>query len=251
MDIEILINGKQQTKVSVFERALQFGDGVFETCRVLNGKILHWDLHFSRLTQGLKKLKIPLILEQDLLQDFDKIKRNDGVMKIIISRGQSFRGYKFNANLQPTRIVMMLEMPNIQPKYRLNICQSGYGHNTNLAGIKHNNRIEQILASASIEWDEGVMLDETGNVISATAANIFVVKNGRIKTPDLTHCGILGTRRALILRHNDICVTPISLPELLSADEVFLSSSILGIKPVIEIEEKLFNTHKITNEIIF
>jgi 4-amino-4-deoxychorismate lyase len=251
MDIEVLINGECGDKLSVFERTFQFGDGVFETCVIADGVILHWDLHIARLNLGLEKLSINPISEQDLLQQVQKIQRNDGVLKIIISRGQSLRGYRFSKDIKSSCVIVVFKAPVLKSQYQLNICKSGYGHNTNLAGIKHNNRLEQVLASASITHDEGIMLDEDGWVISTTAANIFMIKDGHISTPDLTRCGILGTRRRLILQKNPVAITQISLSTLLSADEIFLSSSILGIKRVIQIEKIKFHTHQATDEIIF
>lgn len=92
------------------------------------------------------------------------------VIKIIISRGQSLRGSGFDATIQPIRIVIATDIPNLKEKYRLSFCQTDYGKNANLAGIKHNNRLEQVLAKSSINTDEGIMLDEDGGVISATTA---------------------------------------------------------------------------------
>lgn len=251
MDSIVLIDGKNQTQLSVFERSQQFGDGVFETCILQNSSILFWDLHFKRLSLGLKRLKIKPIQACDLLADIAKIKPKNGVIKILISRGKSLYGYGFSADIQPTRMLIYTDMPMLKDKYQLSICASGYGNNPNLAGIKHCNRLEQVLARSSITTDEGLMLDEHGFVISATAANIFLIKNGLIKTPDLSRCGILGTRRDLILQKTHATIAQISLDELLSADEVFLSSTIIGIKKVCQIKQTFFTTHTLTDEIHF
>ena len=245
--MDILVNGEKQTNISVLERLVQFGDGVFETCLRKNGKILYWDLHWQRLNLGLKRLQITPINLQDLANDLAKITADNCIVKIMISRGISQRGYAFTENIKPTRIIICSEIPKLKAKYQLNFCTSGYAKNTLLAGIKHNNRLEQILARASVNTDEGIMLDANNCVISATSANIFIIKNAKIKTPKLDNCGILGTRRALIIRRYLVQITTITMDELLRADEVFLTSSVLGIKPVKRIAQQVFTSHTITN----
>lgn len=251
MQNDILVNGKRQTKISVYERVVQFGDGVFETCLLKNGQIEYWELHFHRLCLGLKRLKIPPIKATILLADIRKMIHKDGVIKIIVSRGQSLRGYGYEAQIKPTRIVIYSPIPPIKDRYQLGICQTRYHANPILAGIKHNNRLEQILARASVRGDEGVMLDESGFVISATAANIFIIKDGVIKTPDLTNCGIEGTRRHLILQKTNALICNISLDELLGADVVFLTSAVIGIKPVYQIQNRIFSNDSLSDEISF
>jgi 4-amino-4-deoxychorismate lyase len=245
---KMLINGKKQSELSVFERITQFGDGVFETCQIENGKALFWELHFSRLLIGLKKLRIPFIAESLLLADIQDLGQKNGVIKIMISRGQSLQGYRYDKDILPTRIVIYTPLPELKSAYQLNVCQVRYCHNPNLAGIKHSNRLEQVLARAEVVLDEGIMLDEQGLVISATAANIFLIKDGVIKTPDLSQCGILGTRRARILQRYSVQVCSIELNELLIADAVFLTSSLLGVKPVLSIESNEFKI-KLSHEI--
>ena len=245
----VWVNGKRQATVSVFERALQFGDGLFETLLVRDGQVAFWPLHFQRLSLGLQRLKMAPIAARLLLDDIAKIKRQHCIIKILISRGQSLRGYRFDTDTKPTRIVICNDVPKLKEYYQLSICQVRYTHNPMLAGIKHNNRLEQVLARASIDTDEGVMLDGEGYVISATAANIFIIKDGVIKTPDLSRCGIQGTRRQIVIEKTQAKVAQITLAELLQADEVFLTSTVIGIKKICQIEQCYFSNHQLTDEI--
>lgn len=255
----VLINGKKQSQLSIFDRSCQFGDGIFETCLVKNAQVLFFQQHFDRLEKGRKKLQIKPMAEALWLADIKHAlslsQLNDAVLKIILSRGESLRGYNFAKNAMPTRIVIIAKMPKkIPAQYSLSLCQSGYAHNPQLAGIKHCNRLEQVLASAKMPFDDCIMLDAKSKVISTTTANIFAIKADLLSTPDLSECGINGTRRQLILAKAadfglKVQIKKMSIDEFLSADEVFISNSIIGVRSVVKIKQKLFKIHSITTKI--
>jgi len=255
----VLINGKRREKLSVFDRATMFGDGLFETCLVENKKIRFWSKHFFRLEEGRYKLGINKVQESLWLKDINKaisvLKNENCVVKIILSRGESSRGYGFEKDIVPTRIVIASSVPvNIPEQYSLSVCRSGYATNTILSGIKHCNRLEQILSRSGMKGDECIMLDENGYVISTSQANIFTIKDGVISTPDLENCGIDGTRRSVVLRLVDdmgfqVVVGAISMPELLEADEIFITNSIIGIRPVYMVNDHIFSQHETTLQI--
>ncbi len=255
----ILIDGKKQSKLSVFNRLTQFGDGVFETCLFAEGRLLFWAAHFSRLEKGRTQLKINPIAQKFWLKDIAKAlsiaKLNHGVVKIILSRGTTMRGYGFEKNIHPTRVVIVSKMPEkIPQKYTLTTCRSGYSSNQLLSAIKHCNRLEQILARSGMSADECIMLDENQQVISVTQGNIFAIRSGVLLTPDLSKCGIEGTRRTMVLAvANDlnlqVRIKALSLPELLDCDEIFITNAVIGVKPVNEINGHLFNSDNITQRI--
>ena len=172
----VLINGAKQSKISIFNRNSQFGDGLFETCLVENKKILFWTNHFARLNRGCEQLKISKVDESVWLSDVKKAlslcSYDRCVVKLILSRGESLRGYGFKDDIKPVRAVIVLELQNttLNNLFSLEYCQSGYNSNPKLAGIKHCNRLEQVLARAGLKSDEGIMLDENHNVISVTQA---------------------------------------------------------------------------------
>ena len=259
MNKVVLINGKKQTKLSVFNRLTQFGDGLFETCLVKEGRLLLWDKHFARLDKGRVQLKINPISEKQWLKDIAKAlsiaKLNQAVVKVMLSRGESKRGYGFEADIDPTRIIIVSAVPKkMLSQYTLTTCQSGYATNQLLSSIKHCNRLEQVLARADMHSDECIMLDDNGYVISVTQGNIFALKSGVLLTPGLDECGIEGTRRSIVLKIADdlgfqVNVGAITLQELYECDEVFITNSVIGIKPITKINDKVFTQQQATQEI--
>ena len=254
----VLINGKQQSTLSVFNRLTQFGDGLFETCIAENTNLLFWSQHFERLEKGRVQLKINPVSEKVWLEDISVAltiaNTTNTVVKIILSRGESMRGYGFEENIKPTRLVIVSAMPEIPSEYALSICQSGYANNQLLSNIKHCNRLEQILARSELGADECIMLDDNDCVISVTQGNIFAVKHSVLLTPNLDKCGIAGTRRAMVLKIAgelglQVRVEPLILQELLECNEVFITNSVIGIKPVTSINERDFIQRTITQKL--
>ncbi len=255
----VLINGKKQSKLNVFNRLTQFGDGLFETCVIKDTKLLFWSMHFDRLEQGRTQLKINKVSEGQWLKDINKAlgiaKLEQAVVKIILSRGESERGYGFKKNIKPTRIVIVSPMPKqTADKYTLSICNSGYANNIPLSHIKHCNRLEQVLARTNMLSDECIMLNEKGNPVSVTQGNIFGIKDGVLLTPNLDNCGIEGTRRTVILKiatalKLQVKVGELTLQMLYDCNEVFISNSVIGIKSVDTINAKQFTQQTVTQKI--
>jgi len=256
----VLINGSKQSKISIFNRNMQFGDGLFETCVVENKKILFWVNHFARLNRGCEQLKISKIDESVWLSDVKKAlslcSYNCCVVKLILSRGESLRGYGSKDDIKPVRAVIVSELQKItfNKSFCLEYCQSGYDSNPKLAGIKHCNRLEQVLARASLKSDEGIMLDENHNVISVTQGNIYAIHGNTLITPKLDKCGVEGTRRDVILDLAKLLgikvkVDTLSVKELGQADEVFISNSIIGIQSISQIGDISFSENLITKKI--
>ena len=256
----VLINGAKQSKISIFNRNSQFGDGLFETCLVENKKILFWINHFDRLNRGCKQLKITKVDESVWLSDVKKAlslcNYDRCVVKLILSRGESQRGYGFKDDIKPVRAVIISELQKatLNNSFSLEYCQSGYDSNPKLAGIKHCNRLEQILARAGLKSDEGIMLDENCNVISVTQGNIYAIHGNTLITPKLDKCGVEGTRRAVILdlaklQGIKVKVEALSVEKLGQADEVFISNSIKEIQSIGQIGEISFGESPITKKI--
>lgn len=240
----ILINGEQSSQIAISDRGFQYGDGLFETIEVLNGHLIFIEKHLQRLTLGCEKLLIPLPDKQLLLSEAAKIIQNinHGVLKIIITRGSGGRGYKPPEIIKPTRVLSLHPYPDYSPDFQkygivARFCQQRLGLNPTLAGLKHLNRLEQVLARA--EWNtpeiqEGLMLDLNGKVIEGTMSNVFFVKNNILYTPLLTHAGIAGIMRDFVLQTAQQYGIQaeqgtFSPEQLLEADELFVTNSIIGI----------------------
>lgn len=242
-----LINGVEADCVSVADRGLHYGDGLFETVAVRDGGLCLWRAHFNRLFNGARRFGIPCPPREMLLDECRRLIGNDspGVLKIVLTRGSGGRGYRPPANPHPTRIVSLHPWPDYPLDWAdrgvaVTLCRTPLGENPVLAGHKHLNRLEQVLARA--EWRdpqiaEGIMQDGRGRVIGGTMSNLFLVSDGRLYTPRLDTCGIAGTARALVLRlageHDlEVTQTDVAHADLIAADGLFLTNALIGVWPV-------------------
>jgi 4-amino-4-deoxychorismate lyase len=239
----MLINGQPRDSVSAVDRGLSYGDGLFETIRFETGRAPLWSGHMQRLSAGCARLHLPMpdedLLWQEARQTASGYQRC--VLRLTLTRGPGERGYALPTVVAPTRIVAAFPMPPLDDALytdgvRLHRCRTTMADQPLLAGIKHLNRLEQVLARA--EWNdpaigEGLVCDRHGHAISATAANLFAVVDGVIVTPSVERCGVAGVARAAMLDAFPHCqVRDLPLDECLRAAELFLSSSVRGILPV-------------------
>ena len=241
------VNGVKQMDIALADRGLQYGDGVFETLAVLDGQCPHFPEHYQRLSAGCERLAIPLPDEPLLLQEVEQATKGQdkAVIKLIITSGAGGRGYSRLTNLQATRIVMLHDWPEYpqthwQNGIALRLCQTRLGCNPALAGIKHLNRLEQVLARN--EWQgndyaEGLMCNVNGNVIEGTMSNVYLVRDNKLYTPIIEQCGVAGVMRRWVLDNApklniEVVETTISVEDINQADEVILSNSLIGFWPV-------------------
>ncbi|MDH5435573.1 MAG: aminodeoxychorismate lyase [Gammaproteobacteria bacterium] len=257
----IVINGKHAETISVHDRGLLYGDGVFETIAIKNGRMQLFDMHMRRLITGCEALLMPSPDINVIKQEAQSLCMGKGnhVLKIIITRGPGERGYTIPDQQQPTRIIEISPFPEYPATYASNgvnvmLCQHRLGINPALAGIKHLNRLEQILARSELKnstFFEGLMMDVEGNVVEGTMTNLFSVKAGKLFTPDLTRCGVAGVMRNMVLELADKNSIPCHIgnmktAEFMESDEIFLTNSLVGICPVKQIDQQQFNPGIIT-----
>lgn len=262
----ILINGQSETQLPVTDRGLQYGDGLFETIAYRNQHLELYAEHLERLKQGCERLAIPFsdfaLLSTEIDTVLDGV-NNDAVVKIIITRGSGGRGYKADPAMQPTRIISLHPYPDYPEDRQVGIsltrCQHPISVNTKLTGLKHLNRLDQVLARS--EWDdisisEGLMFTEQGQLIEGTMSNVFLIKGEQLLTPALEQAGIHGVMRATILKlceKLDLRCTQTALTEadLIDADAVFVCNSLIGIWPVMHYlpAHKSWVNHAITQQL--
>ncbi|MBM7061002.1 aminodeoxychorismate lyase [Pseudomonas sp. UL073] len=240
------VDGIPADALSVKDRGLAYGDGLFETIAVRSGRAPLLSRHLHRLSDGCQRLGIScdLAMLDAELQRFAAAV-GDGVAKFIVTRGDGQRGYAPTTTEQPRRLLQSSAFPTYPPEHaaqgvRLFPCQTRLAEQPLLAGMKHLNRLEQVLARA--EWQdaehgEGLMRDTSGRVIEGVFSNLFLVKDGVLLTADLSRCGVAGVMRAELLeravsRSISCQVRDIEYAELLAADELFLCNSLFGIWPV-------------------
>lgn len=241
----MLVNGARQSSISLNNRGLAYGDGVFETIRLHNHQPVFLDLHLLRLQKGLKALGIPNCLPQintDLSSLADDLPEK-GVLKILLTRGAGGRGYRCAAETNPDRIMTLHALPStlldVSKGINVFVCNTRLADCSALSGLKHLNRLEQVLAS--MEWpdesfDEGLMLNTRGQAIEGTRSNLFVVIEGKLMTPSLERNGVDGVMRQVILKaFPETSVQTITMEQLKEADEVFFCNSVAGIWPVAQL----------------
>lgn len=251
----IIFRGNERIDVlSPNDRGLAYGDGLFETLLAVDGELPWWPAHWHRLAQGAQRLAIDL-------PDEDTIRRaavslaeaQPAVLKIILTRGESGRGYLPCAG-PATCIVSAYAMPAPLPEpLTLHWCSTLMSEQPALAGIKHLNRLENVLARrecALAGHVEGLMCDRQGRVICATSANVFMLADGHWHTPDVSACGIAGIARGWIIAHApDVRVGTVTRRMAENADAAFLCNAVRGIMPVAGIGGRHFAQTKALDDL--
>ncbi|WP_108471362.1 aminodeoxychorismate lyase [Rhodanobacter thiooxydans] len=260
MTARMLVDGVAAAQVSVLDRGLAYGDGLFESIRLVGTVAPLWPRHMQRLAEGCVRLRIPAPDPAQLWHEALQVSCGmaASVLRITVTRGPGERGYALPASPQPTRVVAAFVPPPVAAEayaqgVRLRVCNIQLAEQPLLAGIKHLNRLEQVLARA--EWNdpaiaEGVLLDSHGRVISATMANLFALVDDEWLTPSLDRCGVAGVARAEVLAAcPQARIGELTLAALRGASEVFLSSSVRGILPVRSLDERSYAPGAMTRQL--
>lgn len=260
----MLINGLPGDCIHADDRGLAYGDGVFRTLRLQNGQPRLWSLHYNKLRYDCATLGLDCPDEMVLRHELGRLSHNHAecVAKIIITRGRGERGYARPTAGGHTRIINCQPLPVYPPEFYsagivTGICRIKLGRQPALAGIKHLNRLENVLAATecqAVGWAEGLLEDEGGEIIGGTRSNLFLVRNGILFTPDLTRCGVAGVQRDRVIawasRHKIECkILPLRREDLQQADEIFLVNSVFGLWPIRELPGYYRVTHPVATQI--
>ncbi|KQY51237.1 aminodeoxychorismate lyase [Lysobacter sp. Root494] len=243
MNARVFVGDTRFDAVAANDRGIAYGDGLFETMRAHRGDVPWWDAHWARLRAGTERLRIPLPYEMQVRNEaMQLLSGTDAVLKLIVTRGSGGRGYAPANDVVPTWVVSTHPLPPSTPNQAITIrwCETRLAVQPLLAGIKHCNRLEQVLARA--EWNdlsaqdrdasEGLMRSTEGDVVCATAANLFVLRNDRWWTPPIDRCGVAGVCRAWALRELEAAESPLDVTDIEQADAIFLCNAVRGILPV-------------------
>ena len=260
-----LVNGVECNCIGVGDRGLAYGDGVFRTLMMRSSRPVLWKRQYEKLAADCAVLGIACPDAATFQRDLTAIatRHSDCVVKIIVTRGVGVRGYAIPATAAPTRIVAAAPLPEYPPTHlehgvRIRMCRTRLAFQPALAGIKHLNRLENVLARS--EWDdpditEGLMCDADNNVICGTMSNLFLVKKGALLTPDLTRCGVAGVTRQRVID----CAREIGVPartiairvaDVFDADELFLVNSVIGLWPVAALERVTWHSGQLAARIL-
>jgi 4-amino-4-deoxychorismate lyase len=257
--VKILVNGEYKGTIAIMDRGFQYGDGLFETIEVRQNTPIFLEQHLQRLNKDSQRLHLPK-LDLELLRSEIKMlcqNTSNAVLKIIITRGTGGRGYRQPDNIQPTRILSLHPFPDYPQSYYTDgvvaeFCKTRLGLNPTLAGMKHLNRLEQVMARA--EWSdaaiqEGIMLDMNQHIIEGTMSNFFYAQEGILHTASLKKCGIAGILRGWICEQLPVIEHDFFMEDLLFADEIFVCNSVIGIWGVRELSSWHYPKNEITKKL--
>ncbi|MBB6092100.1 4-amino-4-deoxychorismate lyase [Povalibacter uvarum] len=246
--------------VAVDDRGLNYGDGLFETALLRDGMVRFADAHLQRLEQGCNRLGIRFS-RSDVERDIARIasEAREGVLKVVVTRGVGGRGYRGDPSAPTRRIVTLHPLPSSYPVEGLTVrwCELRLSRNPLLAGMKHLNRLEQVLAQN--EWQdpdvaEGLMLDTEGELVCGTSSNVFIVRNGALLTPDLKFSGVRGVMRAQVLRAAQqlgwtSSEEPLWPHDLDDVSEVFVTNAVRGIRSVAALEDHRWESTAVAGQL--
>lgn len=244
------VDGKPQLAISLDDRGFIYGHGVFETMRCADADVPLWHYHRQRLLEGAEKLCIGVNVEQlenyreQALAAFPR----EGMLKLILTAGAGPRGYR-NQRGEASYIFQYLPLRPAssvdQFSLCLQLCEYRLPHNRRLAGIKHLNRLDQVMAAAELDDGfDGLLMDVDGYIIEGLSSNLFLYDGRRWLTPDLQLCGVAGVMRRLLCEEilpalsHSVTVAQLDLGSLLKAEEVFVCNAITGPRAVLALRDQ-------------
>lgn len=259
------VNGKVSQGITANDRGLAYGDGLFTTALVDHGEVINLDAHLQRLLLGCDQLGITPPLKSELITYINKgiVSVDKSVLKIMVTAGCSGRGYARSATSTPTCIVTVSAFPthyNVLAEQGINlgISNKKMGINPMLSGLKHLNRLEQVLIKSELEQrseDDLVVLNINDEVIEASSANLFYCIDDKWYTPLIDGSGVNGLMRQQLLKtFTDIVIQKTDVSHLQCAQALFICNSVAGIIPVHTYDNKplsmdlVFQLRKVFNE---
>ena len=256
--VSVLIDGAAAGALSPLDRGLHYGDGVFETIACLHARPRFLSLHLARLTQGCRTLGFAAPAAEQLREDVVRLagEQDRSIVKLIVTRGRAnVRGYAVSSDARATRVAIRYPWPVEDPVLQqqgvgVRVAAMRLGENPALAGLKHCNRLEQILARSEphdAASAEALMLSRSGKLVSGTMSNVFLIdgppQSPRLRTPAIDVCGVAGVMRHVVLQEAaraGVTATECALwpTDLADATEIFLTNARVGIWPVARLEER-------------
>ena len=261
----VWVNGRPAEAVAPTERGLHYGDGLFETIACIGGRPRFLALHLERLAHGCARLGIEFPAREELWPEILALAADAprAIVKVLLTRGPAAaRGYATTGAERPTRVTLRYpwEEEAAHPAaagVRVRTAALRLGENPALAGLKHLNRLEQVLARR--EWSggdiaEALMFSSSGRLISGVMSNVFLVADGRLRTPLLDRCGVAGVMRQVVLREAaraGIAAEEAALDaaDLAGARELFLTSAVIGLHPVRALDGRACEIGPVTREL--
>jgi len=262
-DAVVLVNGVRDAGVSALDRGVHFGDGLFETIACVRGRPRFLPLHLERLEFGCGRLGVAAPNLEDIRAEVVQLARDvdRAIVKVLVTAGEALaRGYARAGNETATRITIRYPWPHesaaqLHDGVMVRTLTLRLGENPRLAGLKHCNRLEKILARAELATDsgheEGILFSSSGNLVSGTFSNVFLVRDGCLLTPRIDLCGVAGVMRRVVLREARQVGIPtreceLRAADVQAADEMFLTNARIGIWPVRSLDARELTPGPIT-----
>ena len=255
------VNGAPGGTLSPRDRGFAYGDGLFETLRFFDGRVHLWSYHWRRLRRGMDALGFFCSRDriETQLQTAKQFVETHGIAdaagRLAVSRGPGERGYGGRVD-EPT---LVFSLHDLSPWRRettpieVTICTTRLAEQIRLAGIKHSNRLEQVLAARELiesSAEEGLQMNSRDELVCAISANLFLARGRELLTPPVDSCGVAGTVRQLIIEELapaagiPVSIAPVKREHLPGFDELFLTNALHGIRSVWRCEESRFtSTH--------
>jgi 4-amino-4-deoxychorismate lyase len=260
----VWMNGRPEAALSPVERGLHYGDGLFETIACLAGRPRFLDLHLERLGAGCARLGIQFPARDELRHEILAIAAGPerAIVKVLLTRGPAVaRGYATTGAERPTRLTLRYRWeadPGLAAEgIRVRTAALRLAESPALAGLKHLNRLEQVMARR--EWSdagiaEALMFSTTGRLVSGVMSNVFLIEGGVLRTPRLDRCGVAGIMRQVVLREAARAGIPVEEAVLEAADlartrELFLTSAVTGLRPVRSLDGRPCEMGALTREL--
>lgn len=255
------VDGRPGDTIPVDDRGFQYGDGLFETMRVRDGRVRFLEAHLARLTLGCGRLGIAAppaeVLRREIV-DAAASARGDALLKLVVTRGSGPRGYAARDGLTIRRVMTLFA--DTRPSSgdaALRIARQTAAHSAALAGLKHLNRLENVLAASEPGHEhcfDALLLDRDGLVVGGTMTNVFLARDGVIATPSVERAGVAGILRGIVLRECAALglradVRDVGAAELRAADEVFVTNARIGVVPVRRVGEHVYTMNAIGTRI--
>jgi 4-amino-4-deoxychorismate lyase len=246
--ILVQVDGEAAAAIDVLDRGLHYGDGLFETIACRAGLARFVDLHLQRLADGCARLGIRFENFPQLGLRIEELaaRQANSIIKLIVTRGSATaRGYGAHGDEAARTVLLQYRWPPEDPAHwergiAVRTARGHLGENPALAGLKHLNRLEQVLIRG--EWSDPAILEalvfsSSGRLISGTMSNVFLVSEGRIMTPAIVNAGVRGVMRRVVMREAqrgglDVTETALDAAALGAAAEIFMTNARIGIWPV-------------------